>query len=383
MNQDRLFSEKLHEIYKHYHWNGYHGKQLYMVPFRPVIRDFMVEVLRHFELPSGQGFEKAFVEMARHPVWCDEVYCITIREFKTASEEYKKAIKPGDEAPGDHRKQEMKETVFLSSELVTRYATFYKRFRELMEDNHVHIQLLSNTNDIWCRDFMPVKISGEKYVQFTYDPDYLKGAWADLRTDPAPVTRNLNLDLVKSPLVIDGGNVIMQDRTVVLTDKIFRENPKRRKTGILDEIQKILEVDKVVVIPTEPDDFTGHADGMVRFVGPDTVIINDYLWQDGYSRTFIEKLRRSLAEAGMSIAGTLPYRSFQRKNKHGDFTALGCYMNFLEMNDLVILPAFALEEDEVALNKCRAYFPSKKVVQVDAREIAEDGGVLNCISWIK
>ena len=84
---------------------------------------------------------------------------------------------------------------------------------------------------------------------------------------------------------------------------------------------------------------------------------------------------------GIKIIGTLPYRSFQRKNKDGDYTAIGCFMNYLELDELIIFPKFEIEEDNEAFEKIQQYFPSKRVVQLDCREISEEGGILNCITW--
>lgn len=36
------------------------------------------------------------------------------------------------------------------------------------------------------------------------------------------------------------------------------------------------EVERVIVIPTEPGDVVSHSDGDVRFIGSDVVPVNDY-----------------------------------------------------------------------------------------------------------
>ena len=46
----------------------------------------------------------------------------------------------------------------------------------------VNHTLLSNTRDIWLRDFMPVKTKSGVYVSFRYEPSYLQ-AYLQLRTD--------------------------------------------------------------------------------------------------------------------------------------------------------------------------------------------------------
>ena len=37
------------------------------------------------------------------------------------------------------------------------------------------LRTILSTKDIWCRDFMPVHLAPEHFIQFRYDPDCLKG----------------------------------------------------------------------------------------------------------------------------------------------------------------------------------------------------------------
>ena len=45
---------------------------------------------------------------------------------------------------------------------------------------------------------------------------------------------------------------------------------------MIDSLTELFEVDKIIFIPTDEDDIFGHADGMVRFIDDDTVLINNY-----------------------------------------------------------------------------------------------------------
>ena len=68
-------------------------------------------------------------------------------------------------------------------------------------------------------------------------------------------------------------------------------------------------------------------------------------------------------------------------NDNTNYTsAYGCYINYLRMVDVIFLPSFGNKEhDAVALHKFNELF--SQVIQVPSREIAAQGGVLNCISW--
>jgi agmatine deiminase len=271
--------------------------------------------------------------------------------------------------------------VYLSALLPDRYPDFTINLKKILTDEGIAVEFLSGTKDIWCRDYMPVQLTYNRFVQFLYQPDYLVG-YDERRTNPGDVLPRIDADVFHSQLVIDGGNVVRYGRTAILTDKIFDENPifKKQKPALIQQLAVELDVDKVVIIPVDASDISGHADGMVRFVAEDTVIINDYLESDGYSRSFITESLRLLETQGIRVAGALPYRAFKRKNRDGDYTAIGCYINYLDCGTLIIFPTFGIAEDNDASLKIQQYFPLKRIVQLDCRDIAEGGGVLNCIT---
>jgi agmatine deiminase len=39
----------------------------------------------------------------------------------------------------------------------------------------VPLGIIPGTNDIWCRDYMPVQVGDAAFCQFIYAPDYLRG----------------------------------------------------------------------------------------------------------------------------------------------------------------------------------------------------------------
>jgi agmatine deiminase len=60
---------------------------------------------------------------------------------------------------------------------------------------------------------------------------------------------------------------------------------------------------------------------------------------------------------------------------------VGLYINFLRVGNVVVLPGYDRPEDEDAMEVVQNVLPDATVHQVPCRELAEDGGVLNCISW--
>jgi agmatine deiminase len=129
-------------------------------------------------------------------------------------------------------------------------------------------------------------------------------------------------------------------------------------------------VDRIVLIPDDPLDFTGHADGMVSAYTNDTVLLNDYRNSDPELGI---RVRRALREAGLRHE-LVPYAP------QGG-TALGCYINFLRHIQGVVVPLYGLPEDEQALRRFAELFPWHEVRGLDCRAIAQQGGSLHCITW--
>lgn len=262
--------------------------------------------------------------------------------------------------------------LYFSSQLNTpKYKPAADRMFAALDLFNIKYKLLNNTNDIWLRDFMPVKTKSGKYVSFRYEPSYLDGS-PELRTD---FRRNVvpKFDfkkLVYSDINLDGGNVVFSSskEKVIISDRVFSENPEYDKNTLLLELEKLLEA-SVLIIPSLKSDMTGHADGMVRLVGENTAIVNAPLSPYGFET----KVKKSLQNYGFNVID-FPY--FYSK---GD-SAVGCYLNYLETEKSIFLPVFGVDTDNEAINKAKNIF-DKTIISVNINEIAEYGGLLNCISW--
>jgi agmatine deiminase len=161
-----------------------------------------------------------------------------------------------------------------------------------------------------------------------------------------------------------------------MTDKVFYENPtyERNRKVLIKKLEDLFQVDKVYFVPQQPHDFTGHTDGMVRFLDDNTVIINDYAKEDkAFKRAFLI----ALDNAGLDYI-EIPYNPYNNKK---DSQANGIYINYLQMEGVVILPVFGQKEDELAVKQFETLFKGYRIETVDSNEIAKKGGILNCITW--
>ena len=265
--------------------------------------------------------------------------------------------------------------VFLADMLKVRHPELFTQLHSVLTSHGVEVQLLENVRDIWARDYCPIQVGPRAFVQFRYEPDYLKDN-PELRTGREVAGQFHELgECRRCDINLDGGNVVASRNKAILTDKIYRENPKWERAKLRDELRRILQVEQLVIIPREPFDPIGHADSLVRFISEAAVLANDYAKVDP---AFGDRLVKALRRQGLAIE-LIPY-SHERRSTGGIPSAVGCYANYLRTEKVMIVPVFGTSHDQIALSKLKALIPDVPVVSLDCKNLAREGGVLNCVS---
>jgi agmatine deiminase len=269
--------------------------------------------------------------------------------------------------------------VWFSALLKEKYSAEFGRIIEILTRHHINFDFLKETKDIWCRDYMPVQLSKKEFVQFRYEPSYLKTEKELLsRSDPKLVNEANGIHVENSLINLDGGNIVRYQNKAMITARVYKEN---RDTGlteaeIRDQISKDLHAE-VIIIPEHRGDEIDHADGYVRFLDDKTILVNELANEYKYWVKGMNQLRDRYGFKFVEIPWFTP------KKKKNPLSALGIYINFLEVGNLILLPKFEIEgnRDEDALKKFIELYPGKTIEQVNINDIAEEGGLLNCISW--
>jgi len=266
--------------------------------------------------------------------------------------------------------------ILIADSLPRRFPALFEKLVAVLKTRHVTHAIIKGTRDVWLRDYSPIQAGHSKFVQFRYCPDYLRHH-PHLITTPSTFKRLKFLKaLRRSNLKLDGGNLVSNGPTVILTDKIFRENPDRTDKEIQRELKILLGCQRLIFIPQEPDDIIGHSDGMVQFISEDRLVINDYSAIDA---CFGRQLGRVLTRHGFRLT-TLPYCPDNSKGKEID-SAVGNYVNFVRAGDLLLVPSYGIPEDGEAIQRLKRLSPKLNVVSMDCQTIAQDGGALHCITW--
>lgn len=264
-------------------------------------------------------------------------------------------------------------TVYFSNLLPEKCPTLYQSLDTILREKEVEHHLLSNTRDIWCRDYMPIQTDEKRFVYYKYNPDYLRKP--HLKRTITDVMQMGDVDclrqveMVKLDLVVDGGNVVKCGDKIVMTEKVFFENRDKSR----DEVQRLLEeafLCEIVFLPWDTVETYGHSDGIIHYAGGNRVLMTNYADSDAdMARKFTKILDKHFE---------VIHLEYNVKRKHMRSWA---YINYLQIGNLVLVPQLGIPEDEQALQQIAQALPQCEVIGIEALEAVRKGGALNCISW--
>jgi agmatine deiminase len=270
-----------------------------------------------------------------------------------------------------------KNTIYFSSLLSTeeRFKTFYQALRDILAGHQLQSRLLHKTKDIWARDYMPIQIGIDDFLEYRYDPDYLQSTAKQERgskTYPDLVCDSLGLRTRKTDLILDGGNVVNSSKCIILTDKVISENKHwYSKKELITKLHEDFKAEKVILTPWDRLDYLGHIDGVLRFIDEETVLINHHYRHD-------QTLLKTLHKQGLKTE-FLQYKLKSQEKRNW------AYLNFLQTQDIILVPIIGAKEDEQAIEQLgqffSAYQKNNSIVPLRSEDIIKYGGALNCISW--
>jgi len=269
--------------------------------------------------------------------------------------------------------------VYLSRRLETdpRFPGACALLTSILDKHKVSYDFLEGTKDIWARDYMPIQKGKNSFVQFKYEPSYLKND-PDIQSDTKEVCSKNNIKPTFSKIKLDGGNIIKWHDKVIISKRIFSENLDYEGKKLIDKIEELLDVRVILIPDIDPlYDMTGHADGYVRFLNDKTVLVNELenefkYWKSGFKTT--------MNYFGLDYI-EIPW--FEKKDKKHPNSALGIYINYLEIGNLIIMPIFHVQgnKDQKVYDLFIDIFKDKIIETININSIGLWGGLMNCITW--
>ena len=205
----------------------------------------------------------------------------------------------------------------------------------------------------------------------------------------AALVNHLGLPLYQSPLTGEGGGLISDGNGTVITTETFLLNPNRNpdmtREQIESELFHAIGARKVIWLPGDENEWItdGHIDGVLTFVKPGHVIIEDNPNNSDphqqVCRANIEALRGQTDANGTEIEMTVIHEAWQFDIQN-DYTTTS-YVNCYIANGGVVLPRFGTPQtDDAAVEAFANAFPDRKIVQVDITDICWNGGGIHCMT---
>ena len=280
-------------------------------------------------------------------------------------------------------------------------------------------EILYNTRDVWARDYMPIQLTHDIYLSYTYKPDYLHDY-------PQCVTNwqvhhvhsqsqyakgeHFDFKVIQIPLILDGGNVVKaivnNKPCFIMCDKVLQENNVNYnefqiwwKNWWKDNFDGT-EMG-IVLLPWEgiKDNPIGHADGMVRYISEGQVLMTNYLdFDKKYGGKYGCHMKEELEKGGFTVYA-LHFSDKFDCSTDPSFCALfdntWCYINYLQVGNKILLPSLGYESlDEEAKRQIDEVFNIEthttdiQLIDVSMVAIVDDmgkgynsGGALNCLTW--
>lgn len=271
--------------------------------------------------------------------------------------------------------------VYISDKLKEFYPRTYSRLTKLFDDMEIEWGEIEGTKDIWIRDYMPIQISSDNFVIYNYNPDYLKDSGVEYITDSQAIANRVLKHCNKEhyDITLDGGNVVTCAGHMVLSDKVFTENGRKKYDPEFSNYISVVLNSEVIFLPWHCDnpkdpnaDVYGHADGFIHWTGDNRVLMSNHR---DYCPEEADEIKRRLECVGFEVTEML----FDVPNPNMDYN--WAYINYLEVGNKIIVPTFGIPEDKQALRYIKKANPDSIVRGFRMKDIAKKGGALHCITW--
>lgn len=253
------------------------------------------------------------------------------------------------------------------------------------QNNLMHCDL----PDIWCRDVCPV-MTPFNTVQFKYRPPlveeedvkYIAEKYLDFFKKAGISAQPLPMAGGKGEFTMDGGNYCHNGLDCAVVTRRAAWVNRMTREELVESLRPLTGSRRTAVIPEEPGDILGHADGMVSWLGQKCLAINRY--DKPYQRRLMEELmtalREVLPEPEFKIE-ELPYEP-TTDTWNGYQDATGVYTNILHTANAAYVPKFGLPQDVEAVETVRVNLDGgREAIGVSLGKVSKMGGALRCLTW--
>jgi len=277
--------------------------------------------------------------------------------------------------------------IFFSRLLKEHYPHIAREIEQKLGEVRIKPKWLDHTNDIWLRDFMPLQLNETYFAHYTYYPDYLMRGIENIAsiTNPIRLEQRLLVQkgkvVVNIPLIMDGGNAILTDRHIIMTEKVLVENKRdeieqSNVNAIKNQLRKKTKLEPLFITWDKAEKY-GHSDWLVRYLGGPTNIV---------LVSNVEELTKTVTESAIERLQEVGGYDIQVFTLEAPTKNSWAYLNYVQIGKYVLMPTVAEEHnDKEAEEKLREFFKlagqDVEILTIDCQDLIKAGGALHCISW--
>lgn len=265
-----------------------------------------------------------------------------------------------------------------------------------LSKNLILVELPSN--DTWARDHGGISVLGEdgqKYIlDFTFNGWGLKFASNfDNQINRGLFSKSIFQKEVKyinkKDFVLEGGGIESDGRGTLLTTSECLLSPNRNSFYTKEQIEKylieIFSLKRVLWLDhgyLAGDDTDSHIDTLARFCDEHTIAYVKCEDRDDEHYSALSKMEEQL-KTFLDFEGN-PYRLIpipmaDKVVENGDRLP-ATYANFLIMNEIVLVPFYNSNKDQITEKQLQKIFPDKKIIGINCLPIIKQHGSLHCIT---
>ena len=246
-------------------------------------------------------------------------------------------------------------------------------YEDLPED----ILIEAEVYDIWARDF--TLINPISPIQFKY-------TWASMTEKESREVQGsftafadkYEILREKTPLLLDGGNLVDNYAGGVITTTRFMEDNDLSYSEAKEALMDLLDATEVAIL--EPDEeVLAHSDGMVMWVDEDILLVSNYSAYPDFRDLVLDELWASFPSATI-IEIPVEYGQNKAGEWEGFESACGVNLNSVLTFENIYVPVFNMAHDQSAVDIIRKN-TTKNVITINAEGVCPMGGSVRCLTW--
>lgn len=253
------------------------------------------------------------------------------------------------------------------------------------------VLVIAPYNDTWCRDYGPITLDRKgQHVLLDfcfngwgdkYDADLDNGINRSIARLWQPELQSIDFELEGGSIETDGQGTLLTTTHCLLDSNRNNAFSKAQIEAFVLEklgLQRCLWLSRGALFG---DDTDSHIDNLARFSSTDTIVFATCSNADdphhehlAAMEAELQQFRQPDGKPYVLKAIEIPQPQFDENGKR----LPGSYINFLIVNNSVIVPVFDCPQDQPALDTLQQCFPGKRLLPVPGKNLIKQYGGPHC-----